>query len=239
MLIRNNPRASALIGVGSAAAAAFALLTLLQRDRRLSKEDRKALKKIVQRYGKHEQAARSLFPVGKWWSYLPAAAAAGAAVYAKGRGRHRDRAAGAVAPLLAATVAALVNPLFDNVLPQPPPPPGRAANPEPSFPSGHASGLGAVAMTAAYVLHREHVINTATAAPLALLPPIIGGVARIIERKHWPSEVVGGLLVAAVIASLSALVYELERAEQSPHSEARSRKPEAKAKRPSRVANHV
>ena len=114
--------------------------------------------------------------------------------------------------MLAAAISALVNPLFDKVLPQPPPPPARKSNPKPTFPSGHAFGLGAVALATAYVLHREEVIGEAAAVPLALLPPLIGGVAKIVEKKHWPSEVAGGLLVAVVIASLSALVYELERA---------------------------
>jgi membrane-associated phospholipid phosphatase len=215
MHIRENPRIPALAGVAVASAAAFAALTVLERDRRLTKSDKKALEKIAKRYEKHEEVAASLHPLGKWYWYVPAAAAAGATVYARGSGRRRERAAGAAALLLAAGAGALVNPLFDKILPQPPPPPGRKVDRKPSFPSGHAFGLGGVAMTAAYVLRREKVIGPAAAIPLALLPPVIGGVAKIIEKKHWPSEVAGGLLVGAVIASLSALVYELERAEPS------------------------
>ena len=213
MPTRNNPRIPALAGTAAVAAAAFAVLTVLERDRRLSKKDQKALRKIAGHLEKHERAAERLHPLGKWYSYVPAAAAAGATVYAKGRGRRPERAAGAAAVLLAAAAGALVNPLFDKILPQPPPPPGRRSDRKPSFPSGHAFGLGAVALAAAYVLHREQVIGPAGAVPLALLPPVIGGVAKIIEKKHWPSEVAGGFLVAAVIASLSALVYEMERAE--------------------------
>jgi membrane-associated phospholipid phosphatase len=207
-------RIATLAGIAAVAAAAFAGLTVLERDRRLSKEDQKALRKIGGAQGKHRRAAKLLHPLGKWWSYVPAAAAAGATVYAKGSGRRPERAAGAASVLLAATASALVNPLFDKVLPQPPPPPARRSNPKPTFPSGHAFGLGAVALAAAYVLHREEVIGTAAAAPVALLPPLVGGLAKVVEQKHWPSEVAGGLLVAVVIASLSVLVYELERAER-------------------------
>ena len=166
---------------------------------------------IAKRYGKHEGAAEMLHPVGKWWSYVPAAAAAGAAVYATGSGRRAERAAGAASILIAAIVGAVVNPLFDEILPQPPLPPGRRAEPKPSFPSGHTFGLGAVALAVAYVLRREEIVGRAAAVPIGLLPPLIGGAARVIEKKHWPSEVAGGLLVAIVIASLSSLVYELER----------------------------
>ena len=211
MIMRENPRIPILGGVAAVAAAAFAALTVLERDRRLSKKDKTALEEIVKRYGHHERAAEVLHPVGKWWSYMPAAAAAGATVYANGHGRRGERAAGAASLLLAAMVGAVVNPLFDHVLPQPPLPPGRRSEPKPSFPSGHTFGLGAVALAVAYVLHREGVIGRAAAVPIGLLPPLIGGAARVIEKKHWPSEVAGGLLVAAVIASLSSLVYESER----------------------------
>ena len=215
MPIHDNARVPILAGAAAAAAAAFAGLAVLERGGRLSKKDRKALAKIARGSRKHERAAALLQPLGKWWSYVPAAVAAGAAVYAKGGGRRNERAAGAAAILLAAAASALAGPLFDKMLPQPPVPPGRKADPKPTFPSGHAFGLGAVALAVAYVLRREGMIGPAAAAPLALLPPLIGGVAKIIEKKHWPSEVAAGVLVAIVIASLSVLVYELERAEPS------------------------
>ena len=232
MLVRDNPRIPTLAGVAAAAAAAFAVLTVLERDRRLSKKDRKALGKIRQRLQKYERVAQRLHPLGKWWWYAPAAAVAGTAVYAKGSGRQGERAAGAAALLLAAGVSALVNPLFDKVLPQPPPPPARKASPKPTFPSGHAFGLGAVALSAAYILHRERIIGGAAAVPVALLPPLIGGVAKMVEKKHWPSEVAGGFLVAVVIASLSALVYELERTRSSdPDGERQARGSRGRAHR--------
>jgi membrane-associated phospholipid phosphatase len=219
MFIRENPRIPILAGVATAATAAFAWLAVLERDRRLAKADGEGLEKIAGPDGKHKEVAPLLHPLGKWWSYVPAAAVAGATVYARGSGGRRERAAGAGAVLLAAAAGALACPVFDRVLPQPPTPPRRRADPKPTFPSGHATGVGAVAMTAAYVLRREGIIGGAAAVPLALMPPVVSGLARVVERKHWPSEVAGGLLAAVVISSFSSLVYELERAERPGEAE--------------------
>lgn len=215
MFIHEKVRVTTLAGVAGAAAAGFAVLAVLERDHRLSKQDRKALEKITPRSAKLQRTAELLHPFGKWWWYGPAAVAAGAAVFAKGSGRRRERAAGAAGLLLAAAASALVNPLFDKVLPQPPLPPRRKSDPQPTFPSGHTFGLGAVALAAAYLFQREELIGRAAAVPVALLPPAIGGAAKMIEKKHWPSEVAGGFLVAVVIASLSVLAYELERGEHN------------------------
>jgi membrane-associated phospholipid phosphatase len=69
-------------------------------------------------------------------------------------------------------------------------------------------------MMAAYVLCREGVVGPAAAVPLAVLPPVVSGLARVVERKHWPSEVAGGLLAAVAIAAASGLAYELARGER-------------------------
>jgi membrane-associated phospholipid phosphatase len=189
-----------------------ARLAVLERDRRLLPMDEAASQAVAKPLAGYERAANALHPLGKWYAYVPAAAALGATIYAQGRGRPAERAAGAAAVLLASVISAGVNPLFDKVLPQPPqPPPARVSKPKPTFPSGHAFGLGSVAFAAAYVLLRERVIGPAAAVPLALLPPLVGGVAKLVERKHWPSEVVAGLLIALGIASSSAVVYELAR----------------------------
>lgn len=196
MRTRPNPRIPALAGVATADAAAFAGLTILERHRRLLKQDEKTLQTVAPTSETPKYIAEQLHPLGKWYGYVPAAAAAGAVIYAKGTAHHSQRAAGAGALLLAAAASALVTPLFDKVLPQPPPPPARRSEPKPTFPSGHAFGLGAVALTAAYMLHHEQIIPPTAAAPLALLPPLVGGGAKIIEQKHWPSEVAAGFLAA-------------------------------------------
>lgn len=214
MNARKHARMLTLAAVATAAAGAFAALTVLERDRRLAKHDSKALEKVSERVAdEHREVAESLHPYGKWWWYAPAAAAAGAVVVSLGSGRQRERVAGAGALLASAAISAGVNPLFDKVLPQPPLPPGRESEPKPTFPSGHTFGLGSVALTIAYLFAREEIIAPLTAIPVALVPPLIGGGAKMIEEKHWPSEVAGGLLVAVIIASLSSLAYERERAQ--------------------------
>src|SRR4051794_18813859 len=116
---RETSRIPALAGIAAAATAAFAGLTVLQRDRRLSKPDKKALAGVARRGENHAHLANALHPLGKWWTYLPAAVAAGAVVYAKGSGGRRERVAGAAAVPLAAIASAMLNPLFDAFFPQP------------------------------------------------------------------------------------------------------------------------
>jgi hypothetical protein len=165
-----NQRTPILAGVATAAAGAFAWLAILERDGRLAKADGDGLEQLAATSRTHERAAQRLHPLGKWWSYLPAAVAAGATIYARGSGPRHERAAGAGAVLMAAAAGALACPVFDRVLPQPPTPPGRRSesHTKPTFPSGHATGLGAVAMTAAYVLRRERVVGPAAAVPLGV-----------------------------------------------------------------------
>src|SRR3954454_9705936 len=108
MLIRQNPRIPTLAAVAATAAAAFTGLARLERDHRLTRQDRKASGKIAGPLKKYQRFANLLHPIGKWWTYVPAALAAGATVYARGSGRRPERAAGAAAIMIAATASALV-----------------------------------------------------------------------------------------------------------------------------------
>lgn len=193
----------------AASAAAFAVLSDAVRRRKLSEKDRKALKK-AKGNGAARGAAAAIQPLGKWWSYVPAAMLVGGVVMREGDGNATARGAGAASIVFAAIASAVVNPLFDELLPQPPSPPGKAPR-EPTFPSGHTFGLGAVAATAAYVLARHGVLSPAAAAPMAIVPPLVGGVAKMAEEKHWASDVAGGLLVAMCIAGVSLAGYEIAR----------------------------
>jgi hypothetical protein len=183
MPLHTSSRVPTLLGVAAGATAAVAKLAVLECDRRLLPMDEAASRAVAKPLAGYERAANVLHPLGKWYAYVPAAAALGAVVYAQGRGRPAARVAGAATVLLASVISAGVNPLFDRVLPQPrQPPPARVSNPKPTFPSGHAFGLGSVVFAAAYVLLRERVIGPAAAVPLALLPPLVGGVAKLVER---------------------------------------------------------
>lgn len=154
------------------------------------------------------EAAEAVSPIGKWWTYVPAAVLTGGyVVIARDR---RSRLFGAASIVATAVGAAALNEVLDE-LPQPPAPPGRPTPTHPVFPSGHAFGTCAVALTAAYVLTREELAAAAVVFPLALLVPVASSLGRMMEEKHWISDIVGGHLAAVTLAAASAAAYELAR----------------------------
>lgn len=173
--------------------------------------DRKVHKKTKVKRGRPaRKAAEAAAPIGKWFTYVPAAVLSGAYVLASREGRDDvpSRIAGTVAILAAACTAAAVNKQFDELLPQPPPPPGRPPD-HPVFPSGHAFGTSTVALTAAYVLSRERIARGAIVFPAALVVPVASSIARLAEEKHWISDIAGGHLAAITLASLALALYEM------------------------------
>lgn len=78
---------------------------------------------------------------------------------------------------------------------------------EPSFPSGHTTGVTAEALSVAYVLSRERL-----ASPLALAGllgwPLIVGATRVYRDRHWASDVIGGWAAGTAVAAGCALLYE-------------------------------
>ena len=153
-------------------------------------------------------------PVGKWWTYIPAGAVAGACLLAAPPREDRtngERLVGAATILLAGVTATALNPVFDNWLPQRPAPPGHASPRKPVFPSGHAFGPAAVGLTAAYVLHREEVARGSIALPVALAIPLALSGSRVLLEKHWISDVLGGYLAAVAVAAASLVPYETSR----------------------------
>jgi membrane-associated phospholipid phosphatase len=147
--------------------------------------------------------AEGIAPIGKWWTYVPLATVAAGYVVLKA-----DHRSGAAAIVSAAVAAALINKRFDDLLDQPPAPPGRDTPDHPVFPSGHAFGTSAVALAAAYVLSREELAPAYVAFPVALTLPVVSATARLMEEKHWLSDVAGGLLAAITLTSISLAVYE-------------------------------
>lgn len=208
-------RALALCAIAAAAGAGFGLLAaaVARRDTALLDE---AVHEATAPDPEHpvREVARAVAPVGKWYTYLPMALGASAGILAapgpRGGRAWRARGAGVGAVLLAASAATLLNPRLDDWLPQPPPPPGHRRD-KAVFPSGHAFGPGTVALATAYVLSREGLARPAAAFPAALAVPLLAAGGRVLEEKHWASDVVGGLLGAATLASACLAAYEVLR----------------------------
>ncbi|MEA2491763.1 MAG: hypothetical protein QOH21_3555 [Acidobacteriota bacterium] len=205
-----SSRAPLLFATSIAAAAGFALIARAVARRDTARVDHEVHDQTAVRPGHPaREAAEAAGPIGKWWTYVPAAALTGVYVLAS-RKRGEDlpsRIFGTGAILAAASAAAALNHVFDDLLPQPPAPPGRPVD-HPVFPSGHAFGTSTVALTAAYVLSRERCAHPALAFPAAMAIPVASSIARLIEEKHWISDIVGGHLAAIALASLSLAVYE-------------------------------
>ncbi|HET7232043.1 MAG TPA: phosphatase PAP2 family protein, partial [Longimicrobium sp.] len=209
-------RALALGAVAGAAAAGFAALAAAVARRDTAKVD-EAVRKATGADPDSDahDAAESIKKAGKWYTYVPAAAAASTAVLlARGAdGNGRSRRVGAGALMLTGTLATALNPAFDKVLPQPPAPPGHPSRSKAVFPSGHAFGPGAVSLATAYVLSREGVAHPAIAFPAALAVPAVTAGARMLVQKHWASDVLGGLVGGIAVAALCLSAYEATRLE--------------------------
>ena len=160
------------------------------------------------------EVAATIAPAGKKKMYVPAALVASLFILAapgvRRPGVLRSRAAGVGAMLLAASSARWLNPAFDRWLPQPPPPPGHPPD-RPVFPSGHAFGPGALSLATAYVLAREGLAAPALTFPVALTVPLVMSGARVIEEKHWASDVLGGYLGGIALSATCLAGYETVR----------------------------
>lgn len=144
---------------------------------------------------------------------MPVASITAAAILTRGAVRQQlaSHAAGAAAIVATGAGAIGLSHVFDDVLPQPPAPPGRDSVNHPVFPSGHAFGTMSVALISAYVLAREEVVPAAIVFPAAMTYPALAAGARIVEEKHWVSDVAGAYLAALCLASAAGAAYELTR----------------------------
>lgn len=146
--------------------------------------------------------ARSTAPVGKWWGHLPAALLTAAKLL------KADRRAAAVTLAGTSAAAALLPVLLDRISVRRSPPPERDDSSKQSYPSGHALQTSALALTTAYVMHRERL-----AAPkwLASLGPLslATGLGRLLLDRHWASDVLGGYCAGIALGAGSAGLYEL------------------------------
>ncbi|CAA9319452.1 MAG: hypothetical protein AVDCRST_MAG68-1869 [uncultured Gemmatimonadetes bacterium] len=208
-------RALALAAVSVAAGAGFVRLAAAVARRETVQAD-EAVHEATALPDEHpvREAAAAIAPAGKKKTYVPAALCASACILAApGRrepGALRSRATGAAALIAAAAAARGLNPAFDRWLPQPPPPPGHPPD-RPVFPSGHAFGPGALSLATAYVLAREGLARPAVTFPVAMTVPLLMSGARVLEEKHWASDVLGGYLGGIALAAGCLAGYEAVR----------------------------
>jgi hypothetical protein len=61
------------------------------------------------------------------------------------------------------------------------------------------------------VLYREQLLGVPGAAAAVLAVPLASAGAKMIEDKHWASDVLGGLLAATAISAAWLSAYEMSR----------------------------
>jgi membrane-associated phospholipid phosphatase len=206
-------RALALAAVAAAGAVGFGLLNAAVARRKTAHADHEVLERTAPPEGHPvRRVAGALSPVGKWWTYIPAAVATSAWIVAAQRdgedGERRSGGIGAGAIVASSVIATGLNHAFDAWLPQPPAPPGRESRTKPVFPSGHAFGPAAVGLTSAYVLAREGIASPFAAVPVAVAVPAVTAGGRMLEEKHWASDVLGGYIGGIALAAACLAAYE-------------------------------
>jgi membrane-associated phospholipid phosphatase len=194
-----------LAGISSAAALAFGVLASRTLKPRTILEDLR-LRAHLPRYSRRAKKIAIPFGhLGKEMAVLPIAGLTGAKLLAENK-------KAAAAAVISATLAAVGSShLFDALLQQRTPPPGRRAPADPHFPSGHALHSTALLGIGAWVLSREGMISRKTAAISAATLAVALGFDRLVQDRHWTSDVVAGWLAAISIAGLAAGAYETAR----------------------------
>ena len=92
--------------------------------------------------------------------------------------------------------------------PRPPRPPHRKPKSESTFPSGHTTGVTALALVAARILRDEQILTSGQAAVLGIGWPLVTAANRVYVREHWLTDVLGGL---ALGASSAGVILALRR----------------------------
>ena len=192
-----------LLAAAASATAGFALISGRVAEHRTAHFDGQARRKFPRRRRRvTKKLARAIGPLGKEWVHGPVAALAAFYLWREGR----PAAAGAV--VASSAVSAGLSHLFEIAMPLREPPPGRHSPTEPSFPSGHSLETMTVALTIAYVLTREDLVDGRVALPIAVAVPVISGLGRLYLDRHWATDVLAGWLAGCSLAAGAAALYE-------------------------------
>lgn len=74
-----------------------------------------------------------------------------------------------------------------------------------SFPSGHT----ATAFTSACLLYKEYGHRSRWIGVVSFLPAIITGITRMLNNKHWLSDVLGGATIGIVMVEVGYFLSDL------------------------------
>jgi undecaprenyl-diphosphatase len=197
----------ALLTLGIAGVAGYAMTARAVSQRRVSADDRMVRDKVQEsRESEGESVAEVVGPIGKEWLHIPIAAVLGAYLI-----RRDTRRVRAMMPLAASVTSELASRVFDRLPPNRTPPPGHPDPNNPSFPSGHANETTAVAFTSAYVLAREGMVAAPPAFAIATILSIASPASRMYLDRHWISDVCGGWCLGLTIFAAYAAMYESTR----------------------------
>jgi undecaprenyl-diphosphatase len=156
--------------------------------------------------GYHRTVEIALSPVeiaGLPGLYIPIALLVARRLRRRGLAGGRGVVTSATAGWLALRVARL---MYQRT--RPPRPAHRGPKSEGSFPSGHTTGITALAVGSALVLARKGVISPRRARLLALGAPILTGFNRVYVREHWMTDVVGGWLLGGAVGLACASLID-------------------------------
>jgi undecaprenyl-diphosphatase len=132
------------------------------------------------------------------------------------RVRRRDRPGSA--PITKAAFAGWIALRLSRLVvhrPRPPRPPHRQPKRESTFPSGHTTGVTALAVAAALVLRDEHMLTGSQAAALGIGWPLATAANRVYVREHWLTDVLGGLALG-LSAAMAVLAHQCDHCRTLP-----------------------
>jgi membrane-associated phospholipid phosphatase len=192
------------LAIASACAVGFVALSRAVAKRQTVAKDRMVRSEVQQwRAPASDAVASGVGLLGKSWLTIPATAALARQLVV------RDVGARSALPLVASLTAEGVARALDKIKPYRHVPPGHPDQHKDSFPSGHATKTTAAAMTSAYVLTREQLVDPGPAFASAAIVALASPLSRLYLDRHWPADVIAGWLLGGSIAAGCAALYEL------------------------------